>query len=86
MQRLHLLISRPHTDNRRPARPHTGQGQADQRQGQAKVTKPTQDVRKPEPAADGELNAKTMPRAGTKRALMIELLKRPDSAMVRPRN
>jgi DNA-binding MarR family transcriptional regulator len=46
--------------------------------GKAKATKTS----KPEPAAGGEATRKPTPRAGTKQALMIDLLKRPEGATI----
>ena len=48
--------------------------------GKAKATKTAPAASKPEPA--GEATAKLTPRAGTKQAQMIELLKRPVRATV----
>ena len=48
--------------------------------GKAKATKTAPPASKPEPA--GEATAKLTPRAGTKQAQMIELLKRPVRATV----
>ena len=48
--------------------------------GKAKATKAAPAASKPEPA--GEATAKPAPRAGTKQAQMIELLKRPEGATV----
>ena len=48
----------------------------------AKATKAPPAANTPEAAPDGQPTAKPTPRAGTKQALMIELLKRPEGATV----
>jgi hypothetical protein len=48
----------------------------------AKATTTARTTSEPEVAAAGEPSAKPTPRAGTKQALMIELLKRPEGATV----
>ena len=50
--------------------------------GKAKATKAAAAAREPKVAPGGEPTAKPTPRAGTKQALMIDLLKRPEGATV----
>ena len=50
--------------------------------GKAKATKAAAAAREPKAAPGGEPTAKPTPRAGTKQALMIEMLKRPEGATV----
>jgi len=63
----------PATEADRPATPAKGKAKAKA----TKAAPPTS-----EPKAAGEPTAKSTPRAGTKQALMIDLLKRPEGATV----
>ncbi len=52
------------------------------RKGKAKATKAAPTASKPEAATGAAPTGKPTPRAGTKQALMIEMLKRPEGATV----